>query len=428
MADVPQTIAEWAAHGATNPLAKAVLNTLMGRFPLLGVIPMAKWPGGEDYSWVLNKTLPTITWEAETATHESTQALRRKLRAYLAYGHGEIEVPIASSSSMTEAMSMEREDVMDLIRAMGKSMGTQLFTGGYRAEASVTIYGTGLAATPYVDAVTASSANLPSGLVGLKYTHVGTFLQMKAPGSTTYGAQVACAADNTFTLYDGDDTTMSLSLTLDVSDLAANCEMPGAILLQRPEAIAGLKELAVLDSGQVFGASTNGDAPTLAHLDELEEAVYGPKNELYYIMNPRTRRYYKHLIAAAGGTRPEQYMGRDLSKFDLVYEGVPLIADSNVGIAETQGTCSTAGRVYAVRMNMTQGLHMFYGEMSGPNEGTAAAVTDTDIEGGPQNLPVYLRRLGESETKQTFKWRISANIASVLRTSKACAVRYGLTA
>lgn len=431
MADAPQTLAEWAAHGGTNPLAKMVLNTLVGKYPMLGIVPMLRWPGGEDYSWVLNKTAPTFTWEAETATHESTQAKRRKLRTYLSYGHGEVEIPIASSNMMDEALNQEREDVMDLIRSAGLSIGAKIFTGTWMTPANVTIAGTGLAATPGFDSITAVSQNMPAGLGGLFYDHSETALQFKAPGSTTYGTAVDISGgDGSFTLTDGDDSTMSITGTVDITDFttgAVDITMPGAFLFQKPESPAGLRYLATLDTTRVFGASTDGDAPTLAHLDELDDAVEGPSNEKVFVMNTRTRRYYKSLLGGGGGVVPEYWMGTALAKNSLFYEGKPILADANVSIAETQGQTTTCGRVYCVRLNPQQGVHMYYGDQNGPNVGTMAAVTDTDEILGNAQLPVYLRKLGEGYTAQNYKWRLSANVATVLRKSSGVAVRYGLT-
>jgi hypothetical protein len=435
MADAPQTLAEWGAHGATNPLARVVINTLIETRPLLGLVPMLDWPGGEDYSWILNKTLPTITWGAESATHEATQPLRKKLRTYLSYGHGDIQIPIHTNSTQTEALNMEMEDSLDLIRAMGISLSAKLWTGDYMTEANVTITGSGIAATPGIDAVVTVSSNMPTGNGDITYTHTGTLLKFRAPGSTTFGAGVSIAGgDANYTLLDGTDTTKSVVLTIDASDYttgAVDLTHLGALTFQRPENIAGLKALAALDSNQVKTPSTNGDALTLTHLDELEELCLGPKGEKFFVMNSRTRIAAKHLIAAAGGMKQGEYQGRDLDKYNLNYEGVPVVADSNIAIDETQGSSSTATRVYCIRMNPGVGYHLFKGSMNGPNHGTMNAVSDHASESNSDpagmQLPVYMRRLDESDNAQYFKWRISASIAAVLRRSKSCAMRYGVT-
>jgi hypothetical protein len=332
---------------------------------------------------------------------------------------------------------MEADDTADLIRAMGQSISQQIWLGNYMDESGdVTIIGTGVAATPGIDAVTAISANMPKGYGAIKYTNADTKLYFRAQGSTTYGTGVDISGgDGDFTLADGVDTTMKVTVTVDVSDftgLAADAEYPGALLFGQPTEIAGLYELAQLDSNQVKVPSTNGDALTLAHLDELEELVKGPKGEKFYLMSGRTRIHTKHLIAAAGGMRQGEYQGRDLSKYDLNYEGVPILKDVNIATNETRGTASgITTRVYCVRLNPGNGYHMFYNPASGPNEGTMAAVSDhassddTDPSGIP--LPVYMRKLGEAYNKQYYKWRISTALAGVLRKSQSLSMRYGVT-
>lgn len=433
MADTPITLAGWAAYAGTHPMAKRVINTFIAQRPLLGEVPIVNWPGGEDFSWVLNSTLPTITWEAESAAHYSSTGTRRKLKTSPAYAHGDVEIPIFSSAAINDPLIMEAQQVMDLVRAMGVSMSGKLFTGAWMTEANVTINGSGIAATPGIDVVVAVSNNWPSGAADVSYTHAGTLLKIKAPGSSTFGVGVSIAGgDGNYTLYDGDDTTQYVTLTIDASDYttgAVNLLHNGALTFQRPEDVAGLLGIAALDSNQVKTPSTNGDAATLAHLDELEEMCLGPKEEKVLLVNPRTRIALKHLLAGAGGTQPQIYRGRDLSKYDLVYEGVPILAESNIGKAETQGgSGAICTRMYCVRLNQDVGFHMFaVRNMQGPNFGTMPAISDHDSEMGPVPLPVYLRKLGEATTTQTYKWRIGAGIATVLRNSQSCSMRYGVT-
>lgn len=437
MADVPQTFAEWSSNSTIPILARAVINTLIEDRPLLGLVPMKPWPGGEDFGWTLNKTLPTFSWVKETATHDATQAIRRKLRAYLSYGYGDVEIPIHSNSVYDALRSMEKSDAADLIRSAGISISQELWTGTYMDETNdVTIIGTGLAATPGIDAVTAVSANMPVGQGAVKYTNADTKLYFRAPGSPTYGAGVDISGgDADYQLFDGTDTTMSVTCTVDASDwtgIAADAEYPGALVFGVPTKIAGLKELAALDSNQVKTPSTNGDAATLPMLDELEELVKGPKGEKIFVVNNRTRIALKHLIAAVGGMKQGEFQGRDLSKYDLNYEGVPIVADSNIATNETQGSAiGITTRMYCVRLNPEVGYHLFYGAHNGPNEGTMTAVSDhasgADSDPSGIQLPVYMRRLGESENAQYFKWRISAAISAVLKRSSSLSMRYGVT-
>lgn len=431
MADIPQTFAQWSAYGALKDSARIVINTLIEDRPLLGMLPIEQWPGTEDYTWILNKTLPVVTWEAETATHESTQAKRRRMSTYLSYGWGDVEIPIHTSSTMDAAMNMEAEDALDLVRSMGISISGKLFTGEYMAVGDATIIGSGIAATPGIDAVTAITENMPTGVGGITYTHAGTLLAFRAPDSTTYGTGVSIAGgDGDFTLTDGDDSTKAVTLTIDASDYttgAVDLNHAGALVFGLPKNIAGLRGLAVLDSAQIPTIATDGAAVTLAQLDELDEMVLGPKSEKIYLTSSRTRRSIKTLIAAAGGTRPAEFQDGTLDKDSLAYERVRIIADSNVSVTETQGgSGATCGSVTCLRLNRDVGYHLVAGAHRGPNHGVMSAVADHASD-GPVQLPVYMRRLGEAWNAQNFKWRISIGMASALKRSKSCAIRYGVT-
>jgi hypothetical protein len=429
MADVPQTYAEWAAHGMIDIMSRSVLNTLIENDPLLGEVPVMMWPGGESYEWILNKTLPTISSINETTTLESTQAKRYKMKTYLSQYGGDIETPVFVQSTGDAALNLYAEDTADLIRAAGRKMSAEIIQGNYMTEANVTIASQWLGtANLGFDAVTAVSANMPTGDGWVKYTHATTILQFRAPGSTTYGTAVDISGgDANYKLTDGDDPTKSVTVTVDVSDLTANKDGV-AFTFQRPEEMAGLKELSRLDSDQVFASSgANGDAIALKKLDEIEEAVLGPKGDKIFLCHPSVRRDLKHLIAAAGGMRQGEYQGRDLSKYDLNYEGVPVMASPGVQRNESKGTSSDLSSVYCVRLNSEVGFHLFAGSQNGPNFGTMAAVSDHDVEGGPVTVPgVYLRRLGERENKATYKTRLTIAISGVLKRSQSCAVATGI--
>jgi hypothetical protein len=106
---------------------------------------------------------------------------------------------------------------------------------------------------------------------------------------------------------------------------------------------------------------------------------------------------------------------------------VPVLACPSVAIDETQGTLTTAGRLYCVRINPSVGLHMYYGLHRGHNFETRAATSDYDAEGGAYTPPVYMRCLGEREQYAQEKWRATTSLAVVLKRSKSCAMRYGLS-
>jgi hypothetical protein len=435
MANAPQTYAQWAAYGGLDGQARFVLNTLIENDPLLGMLPLSDWPGTNDFKWDLTKTLPTVTNINESSTLEATQALRKSVTTYLSQYGGEVQIPVFVNSTQNAIRSAEAEDVLDLIRASGRKMSAEVIQGNYMTEANVTIQGTGVAATPGIDSVSSVNPAIPVGYGDLQYTHSGTLLQFRAPGSTTFGAAVSCSGNPTaLELADGDNTDAKIVVSVTTADFAtvsSNTDMfmGGAFTFQRPEEMAGLREWAAVDSDQKVDASgVSGDALTLAKMDEAEELVLGPKSEKVWIMNPRTRRAAKSLIVAAGGMTQGEFQDERASKYGLHYEGIPIIASPGVVTTDSKGSASNLTKAYCVRLNQTNGFHLFTGAQASPNAGTAQAISDHDAEGGPSIVPgVFLRRLYEDESVAAWKWRLTIAISCVLRRSSSCAVINDLT-
>jgi hypothetical protein len=301
MADTPLTFAEYA-KSTPDVLSKACINTLIADDELLSVIPMSLWQGGKSYTWVLNNSGPTIAAIDETTVLYSSKPTRHTVTAYLTQYGGEVEIPVFLDSSMAMNVAGWTEDVADLIRAFGQWLRSKIIVGDYMTEANATVIPFNSSAKPGIDAITTLSANMGVGEIWFKYVHVGTLLSMKAPGSSSYGTAQA-VADGAMTFADGDDTTKTVTVTIDASDytdLAENTTRPG-ITTVRPESIAGLRYLATLDSAQTWAPSTDGDAITLAALDKLDEMCLGPRNEKIFLMNARTRRAVNTLQRAAGG-------------------------------------------------------------------------------------------------------------------------------
>jgi hypothetical protein len=429
MADLPLTFDAWSRLQTLPTLARVVLTTLIENRPLLGMMPGVRWPGGDRFTWTMNSSLPTITWTNETATLEATRSAEYNLGVELSQAVGDVELPIHLNTTMDSIRSPEVENTLNLIRSMGIALSGGIVQGTYIKEADVTIRAE--AGTKGIDAVVAVGGAVGRGFGSLKFTDADDKVYFRAPGSRTYGAGVVIAgASANYVLADGENTSANVTLTIDSVDSLGNgdWEYHEALSFPRPEQIAGIKELATIDSNQVFApVGADGDALTLAHLDELEEATLGPKSELIYLTNARTRRHIKSLIAAVGGTTPSDLQTMAVNKYGLAYEGVGIVADPSIDITETQGATTTATRVYCARLNPEVGWHLFWGMHSGPNFGTMSAVSDHDAEGGPITLPVYMRKLGESYNGANYKWRISAAVCSRLAHSKSMAVRYGIT-
>lgn len=129
----------------------------------------------------------------------------------------------------------------------------------------------------------------------------------------------------------------------------------------------GLKGLAEGNTGnapgteQVLNGGAAGTTLSLADLDELIHSVHNGADAL--IMNAQMYRRMRELYRAAGGTTPQDFM---IENFGMLpaYDGTPIIL--NDYILQDQGTGTDCSNIYAVRFNVSDGLHgIFGGENAG---------------------------------------------------------------
>jgi hypothetical protein len=119
-----------------------------------------------------------------------------------------------------------------------------------------------------------------------------------------------------------------------------------------------------LEASQIVSAGTNGNALTLAMLDELCDAV--PNGADVLVMRRGTIRAYRGLLRATYGTDAVMQQLENFGRPMLTHNGIPIIMNEFLAGNETQGATSNTCSVYALRMNEADGLHGLYG---GPNAG-----------------------------------------------------------
>jgi hypothetical protein len=141
-----------------------------------------------------------------------------------------------------------------------------------------------------------------------------------------------------------------------------------------------------LTGDQVLVAGANGNAITLAMLDELCDAVTGTPSAIF--APKAVIRQYRALLRASGGTTPEHVMVPNFGRSVISHNGVPLmpIEEDTLGneilkADETQGTSNNTASLYAVKF--------------GP-----------DALHGIQTQPMEVRDLGELDSKPAVRTRI----------------------
>lgn len=120
----------------------------------------------------------------------------------------------------------------------------------------------------------------------------------------------------------------------------------------------------LVTAGQTMDAAVNGATISLSMLDELLDSV--PNGADVLMMRSGTIRALRALLRASGGLDPAQIMMENFGRPMLTHNGVPIIVNDFLPVAETQGTSNVCTSVYAMRLNEVDGLHGIYG---GPNAG-----------------------------------------------------------
>lgn len=169
-----------------------------------------------------------------------------------------------------------------------------------------------------------------------------------------------------------------------------------------PKEFDGIARLVV--PGQTISAGVNGNAMSLAMLDEILDAV--PNGADALIMRPGTIRAYRALLRATGGIQPAEIMMENFGRVMLTHNGVPILRNDFLPGNETQGTNTLTSSIYAVRLNELDGLHGIYG-------------------GG--NAGIVVEDIGTVQNKDASRMRLKWYCGLALKSTKSIARIQGVT-
>lgn len=344
-----------AAKSFQNPLAAGLFKAIVTEDELFSVLPFVP-KEGSAFSYEREKALPTAEWVSPTHTSltESTGTT------------DQVSVPIrelASNFKLKNFIVAQQGGQMQVAKQMmmkGKAVGREiaraLINGGH-----VTSHTLGSSADPFA-AISAISYgpwldSQRSGPGELKYTHVGTLWQFRAPGDRDFGATVAAAANGTYRLY-SDNPNKWIDVTLVVASATTNgrTSIEFASTSNEPDGLQKMCQLVRAPSG------ANGDDFSFDILDELRDQVKVTDN-LAYVMPSALRRKYKAKVRALGGTMPEHVVqsfdpsGRPVERRLMAYDGIPILKNDNILSNETVGSTTNASSIYLASLSEDSGVY-----------------------------------------------------------------------
>lgn len=179
-----------------------------------------------------------------------------------------------------------------------------------------------------------------------------------------------------------------------------------------PNGMVGLRRR--LTGDQVILASASGATLTLAMLNQLIDAVIGPRSKKILLLNKTLRRKITDLVNAAGNSALISYTQGSYGAQNEEYAGVRL------GVVETLGDQSTylgfdedpgdttadTASIYCVYMDETQGV--------------------TGIYFGPNGKTLTVKRFGELEAEPRHMGRIEAFVGMAVKHPRAAARLRGI--
>lgn len=289
-------------------------------------------------------------------------------------------VPNFAQEGMTDRVSPVEQQTMMKLKQAGLVLAGKCITGG---SISGIVTALPVSPGPYIDTLVAYSPFIRDSGRGataaFRYTNTGTFLAFRAPDDTDYGADVACAADGTFTVFSRDKSKW-VTVTLDVSDLSADTQFLATFTASNE--FDGLQNQVA--PGQVYdGTPTTGEVMSFGMLETIRDAVKVRGGKLVYVLNSAARRKYNALVRATNAAGPGQV---ELSGMQFpTFDGIPIMRNDNVPSTET-GTSSGTGltSIYCANFGFEDGV--FMAAFGGPK---------FDVMADPRNVSVLGFRIKE---------------------------------
>jgi hypothetical protein len=288
------------------------------------------------------------------------------------------------------------------LKATGRTLQGKMFTGAFASGFVVT----GTLAGPAVTAAvpSAHTDSVVQGPGSLRYTHVGTLWQYRAPGDREYGPAVAVAADATVVLL-SDNPSRFVAATIVVASATADetMEITFSTSTEEPD---GLNKILANTSQVRSSIGVNGDALSFAILDQMIYDLVKVRDNRVFVMNGSLKRKYMELVrGASGGMTPEQTAipsfgagGAFEDQMVPSYQGIPILQVDDIPNTEAKGSATDLSSCYLISL----GEEGFHGGVQSTGD-----VADADLDPYMARLMgIKLYDLGQRETKGADGTRI----------------------
>lgn len=400
--------------GSSDPVLSGVAENIITVDQLTAQMPFRSIGLADHLTWRREKALPVVSKIASGDNITSTNALAfDRVTAYLRRFVVDQDIDNLDAGASGGMAGAKAEAISKASKSLGRAYGDDVITGAPAWTVTVNDYGASGATSNTL--VIGPGQDPRLGNAQIRYVHSGTTVAYKAPGDSDFGAAVTYSAG--VRAY-SQNPNKWIDITL--ATLSANGIVTLSFVANTNE-IDGIQRL--LASAQTISSSSNGDAITLAMLDQLADLVTDTNGVKAYLMNSRTRRAVMALTRGSGGTTMGETMamqfGTGQAQMVPAYNGIPILRSDFIPITDTQGNISTATKVYCATLGAEGGLCGIYSE---------AGMDDNDgeiIASGMNGIQVV--NLGTVQNADAKRVRVKAYWGLASKTEKGLAAAAGIS-
>lgn len=399
-----------------NPLIQGVIENIVTSDQLVANLPMVP-VRGKSFDFNREKALPAVSKPSPGATITVTDALTfSRVSAFCRslVVDQELNTLDAAQFGMANAKATA---ISKASKAIGRSYGSDVISGNANWTVSVVELGSSGASGATIVVGPGHDPAIGPGLI--KYTHSNTTVQYKAPGDADFGTAVTySSAVKVYSSSEDKWVNVTFAGTRTTNGTTVFTFAPTSSTTP----IDGL--LRLITSGQTVSSSgSNGDAISLATLDQLADLVKVGRGKAY-VMNSRTRRSVMALLRALGGVTmmeiSQSYIPA-LRETVVVpsYNGLPIFVSDYCPLDRSKGSLSTGAVVFCASLDADEGVHGFYADSAMGDELAHELIAS---ENG-----ITVLNLGTSSSVDSQKVRVKGYMGLAVRSDLAIAMADEIT-
>lgn len=346
----------------SDPVAAGTIEHIITVDQLIGNLPMISLGVRDNLRFKREKALPGVSKPASGGAITADNALEfTQVQAFVRRMVVDQDIDVLDAGAVGGMMNARADAIGKAAKAIGRTFGDDLIDGNSNFTATINSFGgTGYSGATIVVGP-GHDPRMPVGII--RYTHSGTTVKYKAPGDAEFGPAVSIASG--VKIY-SDNEDKWVTLTTSAGSASANGDIVFTISGGDQE-IDGLERLCAT-SQTIASTGADGDAISLATLDQLADTVTDNGGPKVYLCNRTIRRKVAALLRAAGGATMSEFASEIFQtgapQRYPTYNGIPILVTDFIDNDESKGSASSLTSVYCATLGEKAGLAGIYSDAS----------------------------------------------------------------